>query len=106
MRSRVTHNTRRKQKEKPMNYGKMTSGTTANGAMTNSAMANGSMGNRDQLKDWAGTQNWDGIDAAVDCQKKLKVAAQFLAPYPLPGATSAPRSIIDPKTSPILSIKQ
>jgi uncharacterized linocin/CFP29 family protein len=89
-----------------MNYGKMTSATTANGAMTNSAMANGSMGNRDQLKDWAGTQNWDGIDAAVDCQNELKVARKFIDPHPLPGATSAPRSIIDPKTSPILTIKQ
>lgn len=63
-------------------------------------------GNRNQVTQWQGTHNWDEIDKAVDDENQLKVAARFLPPYPLPGATSAPRSIVSPKTSPILSIPQ
>lgn len=63
-------------------------------------------GNRNQVTQWQGTQNWDEIDRAVDDENQLKVAARFLPPYPLPGATSAPRSVVNPKTSPILSIQQ
>jgi uncharacterized linocin/CFP29 family protein len=64
------------------------------------------LGNRNQITQWQGTQNWDEIDKAVDDENQLKVAARFLPPYPLPGATSAPRSVVNPKTSPILSIQQ
>ncbi len=63
-------------------------------------------GNRNQVTQWQGTHNWDEIDRAVDDENQLKVAARFLPPYPLPGATSAPHGIINPKTSPILSIQQ
>jgi uncharacterized linocin/CFP29 family protein len=63
-------------------------------------------GNRDQVTQWQGTHNWDEIDKAVDDENQLKVAARFLPPYPLPGATSALRSVINPKTSPVLSIQQ
>jgi uncharacterized linocin/CFP29 family protein len=63
-------------------------------------------GNRNQVTQWQGTQNWDEIDRAVDDENQLKVAARFLPPYPLPGATSVPRSNINPRTSPILSIQQ
>lgn len=64
------------------------------------------LGNRNQVTQWQGTQNWDEIDKAVDDENQLKVAARFLPPYPLPGATSAPHGIINPKTRPILSIQQ
>jgi len=89
-----------------MNYGKTTSAAMTSGTMTNAAMTNGSMGNRDQVTQWIGTHNWQDIDTAVDNENQLKVAARFLSPYPLPGATSALRGIINANKSPILSIQQ
>ena len=84
-----------------MNYSNMTSA-----AMTSGTMTNGSMGNRDQVTQWQGTQNWDDIDKAVDDENQLKVAARFLPPCPLPGATSALRGIISGNNNAILSIQQ
>ncbi len=91
-----------------MNYGKMTSAPMTGGSMTNRTMANGSMvmANRDQVKAWANTDIWQDIDKAVDDENQLKVAARFLPPYPLPGATSALRGIVQANRSPILSIQQ
>ena len=91
-----------------MNYGKMTSAPMTSGSMTNRAMANSSivMANRNQVRAWANTDIWRDIDKAVDDENQLKVAARFLPPYPLPGATSALRGIVNANKSPILSIQQ
>jgi len=91
-----------------MNYGKTTSAPMTSGSMTNRAMANGSMvmANRDQVKAWANTDIWQDIDKAVDDENQLKVAARFLSPYQLLGATSALRGIVNENKSPILSIQQ
>src|SRR5690348_17258312 len=79
-----------------------------NRTMTNAATANGNMGmgNRDQVTQWQGTHNWDDIDKAVDDENQLKVAARFLPPCPLLGATSALRGIINGNNGAILSIQQ
>jgi uncharacterized linocin/CFP29 family protein len=82
--------------------------TTTNATMTSGSMSNGNMGmgNRDQVTQWQGTHNWDDIDKAVDDENQLKVAARFLPPCPLPGATSALRGIINGNNNAILSIQQ
>jgi len=98
-----------KTKEEPMNYGRTTSAAMTTTGMTNAAMANGSMGNRNHVMQWQGTQNWDGIDKAVDDENQTKVAARFLPPYPLPGETTAQRSttrLITVNGSQILTIPQ
>jgi uncharacterized linocin/CFP29 family protein len=92
-----------------MNYPRMTSTAITTTGMTNAAIANGSMGNRNQVMQWQGTQNWDGIDKAVDDENQTKVAARFLPPYPLPGETTAQRSatkFINVNGSQILTIPQ